>query len=108
MATREEIAAIFTRIIERFSPEKAADINATIQFELSGDGGGSYWLKIADGTIETGEGAVENPRMTVRAADDDFVSMVTGGIAPMQAFMLGKIKIQGDTNLAMKLIPLLG
>ncbi len=105
MATREQILEIFAEITRR--PEKSTGITADIQFDLSGDGGGAYWLKIADGSIETGEGAVENPRMTVRATADDFASMISGNIAPMQAFMLGKIKIQGDTNLAMKLIPLL-
>jgi putative sterol carrier protein len=32
---------------------------------------------------------------------------MTGGLNPMQAFMTGKIKIQGDTSLALKLMPLI-
>ncbi|MDZ4769110.1 MAG: SCP2 sterol-binding domain-containing protein [Chloroflexota bacterium] len=107
MATRDEVAAIFPEMAQRFDPGKAEGVNAVIQFELSGDNGGSYWLKIADGTLQTGEGASENPKMTLRSTGDDFASMMSGSLNPMQAFMMGKIKIQGDTGLAMKLIPLL-
>ena len=35
--------------------------------------------------------------------DADFVSMVNGKLNPQMAFMSGKLKIQGDMGLAMKL-----
>lgn len=107
MATSEEVAAVFTTMISRFDPSKAEGVNATIQFDLSGDNGGAYWLRIADGKAETGTGQSENPRMTLKAKADDFMSVLNGSTNPMQAFMMGKIKIQGDTNLAMKLMPLI-
>jgi putative sterol carrier protein len=107
MASREEVASIFPTMVERFDPKKADGINATIQFDLTGDNGGLYWLRIADNQAETGEGAIENSKMTLRASADDFHTMMTGGLNPMQAFMTGKIKIQGDTSLALKLMPLI-
>lgn len=107
MASKEEIAAIFTGIAARIDPTKASDLNATIQFELSGDSGGSYWLKFENGTAEAGEGAIADPKMTLRTSADDFAGMVAGKLNPMQAFMMGKIKIQGDTGIAMKLMPMI-
>lgn len=107
MASREEVAKVFPTMVERFDPKKAEGINAAIQFDLTGDNGGMYWLRIADSAAQTGEGAVENPKMTLRASADDFYSMMNGGLNPMQAFMTGKIKIQGDTSLALKLMPLI-
>ncbi len=107
MATSEEVAGIFTTMVQRFDPSKAAGLNATIQFDLSGDNGGSYWLKIEDGKAESGSGQSENPRLTLKAKADDFVSMLSGALNPMQAFMQGKVKIVGDTGLAMKLMPLI-
>lgn len=107
MATSEEVASIFSTMISRFDPSKAEGVNATIQFDLSGDNGGAYWLRIADGKAETGVGQSENPRMTLKAKADDFVGMLNGNMNPMQAFMTGKVKIQGDTGLAMKLMPLI-
>ncbi|MBK8026048.1 MAG: SCP2 sterol-binding domain-containing protein [Chloroflexi bacterium] len=107
MPSREEVSAIFDNMVKRFNPAKAEGVNAVIAFELSGDNGGTYWMKLADGTMQVGSGAAENPKMTVRASADDFAAMISGAINPMQAFMMGKIKIQGDTGLAMKLMPLL-
>lgn len=105
--TSEEVAGIFPAMVQRFDPKKAENVNATIQFDLSGDNGGQYWLRIGDGKAETGSGQSESPRMTLKASADDFMNMMSGGLNPMQAFMTGKIKIQGDTNLAMKLMPLI-
>ena len=107
MVSREEVASVFPVMVERFDPAKAEGVNGTIQFNLSGDSGGDYWLRIADGKAETGTGLVENPRMTLRSSADDFYSMLEGKLNPMQAFMTGKIKVQGDTSMAMKLMPLI-
>lgn len=105
--SREEITDIFTKMAERLATAKTDGINATVQFDLSGDNGGMYWLKIADGKSEVGEGAVDNPKMTLKATADDLAAVLSGATNPMQAFMQGKIKIQGDTGLAMKLMPLI-
>lgn len=107
MVSREEVASVFPVMVERFDPTKAEGVNGTIQFSLSGESGGDYWLRIADGKAETGTGLIENPRMTLRSSADDFYSMLEGKLNPMQAFMTGKIKVQGDTTMAMKLMPLI-
>lgn len=103
MATAQEIAAIFPEMAKRFAPDKADGVDAIIQFDLSGDNGGMYWIKIAGGQCETGEGAASDPKMTLKAAADDWYAVSTGQMNAMQAFMSGKIKIQGDMSLAMKM-----
>jgi putative sterol carrier protein len=105
--TIDQINQIFERMVSRFDPAKASGINAAIQFDLTGDAGGMYWLKVADDGMQSGQGEVDSPKMTLRASADDFASMVGGQLNPMQAFMTGKIKIQGDTGLALKLMPLI-
>jgi putative sterol carrier protein len=107
MPTQQEVADVFSKMQERFDPKKAEGVNALIQFDLAGDNGGSYWLRIADQQLTSGSGPADNPRMTLRATADDFYNMMTGSLNPMQAFMSGKIKIQGDTGLALKLMPLI-
>lgn len=103
MATREEVAQIFPAMCQRFIPSKAEGLNATIQFNLSGDNGGLYWLKISNGSCEAGEGQAENPKMTLKAAAEDWHAVSTGKMNAMQAFMSGKLKIEGDMGLAMKM-----
>ncbi len=103
MANAEEVQALFPAMVDRFLPEKAGDMNVTILFDLSGDNGGLYWIKIADGAATTGVGAASDPVMTVKASADDWFAVATGQMNAMQAFMTGKLKILGDMGLAMKL-----
>ncbi len=103
MATAEEVKSIFPSMVERFIPEKADGISAEILFDLSGDNGGLFWIRLKDGTAESGEGDISNPAMTLKATADDWHAVSTGELNAMQAFMTGKLKILGDMGLAMKL-----
>lgn len=103
MPTSEEIAQIFAEMSDRFVPEKAQGVDAVIQFDLSGDEGGLYWIKINDGECTTGEGEVENPRMTLKTSAETWYSISKGEVNVMKAFMGGKLKVKGDMNLGMKL-----
>ena len=103
MATAEEVQQVFPAMVERFQPEKAIDVDATIMFDLTGENGGFFWIKVADGTAQAGEGELANASMTVKASADDWFAVATGQMNPMQAFMSGKLKILGDMGLAMKM-----
>jgi putative sterol carrier protein len=103
MATKEEVNSIFTGMCERLKAEKAEGVDATIQFDLTGENGGLYWVKISGGSCESGEGQSENPKMTLKASANDYFDVATGKLNAMQAFMSGKLKIQGDMGLAMKM-----
>lgn len=107
MATSQEIAQLFDVMVTNFDANKAEDVNATIQFDLTGDNGGQYWLKIANGSAESGSGQAESPNMTLKAAADDWLAVTKGELNPMQAFMSGRLKVQGDMSLALKLQALL-
>ena len=85
-------------------PEKAGSTNATIQFDLSGDGGGKWWVHIHDGKAESGKGdPVTPPNLTLLADAGDWVKIMTGKLDGTAAFMQGKLKIKGDMGLAIKM-----
>jgi len=94
-------------LVDNFDPVKADGVDATIQFNLTGESDCMFWLRISGETCEAKVGAAENPRMMLRANMDDFIAVLKGEMPPMTAFIQGKIKIQGDTFLAMKLQSLL-
>jgi putative sterol carrier protein len=88
---------------EYFQPDKAGSTNATIQFDLSGEQAGKWFLKVADGQASASEGQAENPNLTLLADGRDAVKIFTGKMDPTAAFMSGKLKIKGDMGLAMRM-----
>ena len=85
-----------------FDAEKAKGLTATVQFDLSGEGGDQYFVKIDNGKIDTGKGTAEDPTATIHMAADDYKKMVAGELNPVTAFMTQKIKVEGDLNTVMK------
>jgi putative sterol carrier protein len=94
---------VFAQMPEAFRADKAGNLRATFQFNLSGEGGGDWAVTVADGTCTVVEGKADNPDVTVGMLADDYVKMTAGELQPVVAFMQGKLKLQGDMNLAMKL-----
>lgn len=103
MATTEEVKAIFDGMPANLNADAAKGMNAVIQFNLSGDGGGNYNVTVKDGAATVAEGAAESPNMTMTMAAQDYVDMISGKLNGQMAFMSGKLKIAGDMGLAMKM-----
>ena len=89
---------------EMFLPEKAKGVNAVIQFNLSGEGGGAYTVTIADGKCQISEGTAATPTAMVAATAADYLAIVRGELNAVSAFMGGKLKVTGDLNLMMKFL----
>jgi len=98
---------IFDSMPQALVPEKAGSTKATILFDLSGDQGGKWWVKIHDGQAESGKGdAPEAPQLTLMADAMDYVKISLGQLDGTAAFMQGKLKIKGDMGLAIKMASL--
>jgi putative sterol carrier protein len=97
------VQEIFDMLGNRPLPEHAADINATIQFDLSGEGGGQWYVTIVNGKATTSKGMAPNPNLTLSASAADYLALFNGQLNPMNAFMTGKLKVKGDMALAMRL-----
>ena len=97
------IGELMARMPSAFIPEKAAGLEAVIQFNFTGPEPGAWHVSIHDGQVDVAPGTAPSPKMTLTADSSDYARIVTGELDGMQAFMQGKIKLSGDLNLAMKL-----
>ncbi len=82
----------------------AKPLGKTLKFDMGGqqlfiDGTGDSNVVSADG------GAAD---CTVNVSAADFQALISGNLNPMSAFMSGKIKVDGDMGVAMKLQSLFG
>jgi len=94
---------IFKEMPANLNADAAKGMNATIQFNLSGDDGGQWYVAIKDGKADVSKGTATSPNMTLSMASSDYVDMFLGKLNGQMAFMSGKLKISGDMGLAMKM-----
>lgn len=106
MSLKEVFAGLQEKINN--DPSKMAGVTATYQFSLTGEGGGDYIVVFTDGVGKVNEGAAEDANITIHMEAADFVDLVDGKLDAMGAFMTGKLKVEGDMSLAMRLQALLG
>ncbi len=100
------ISDFIARMPGAFIAEKAAGVEATIQLKLTGSDPGQWFLVIKDSQCTVSQGNAGPARLTVSADSADFIKIFTGQMDGMQAFMQGKIRIAGDTGMALKLLQL--
>jgi putative sterol carrier protein len=98
------IKELMERLPGAFIPEKAGDMDAVIQFVLTGEEESSWMVAIKDGAVTVEEGMHDEPTMVLEADSQDYKDIVTGRVNAMNSFMQGKVKLQGNLNLAMKFV----
>ena len=96
-------AEIFAAMPGSFRADKAGALRAVFQFNLSGEDGGNWNVSVADGACKVVEGKASKADVTIAMTAPDFAKMIAGDLQPVAAFMQGKIKLQGDMAMAMKL-----
>ena len=99
----EEINNFLKSIVNPFQLD-GDNPGATVLFNLTGENGGVYHADIKDNVATILEGSIENPTLTLTADYANVRKMLSGEENPVAAFMTGKIKLQGDYMLALKLV----
>lgn len=104
MADALTIDEVMSRMPAAFQPEKAEGVEAVIQYHLAGEEAGDWVVTIGGGTCEVEQGEADEPTLTLRADSEDYLKVISGELNAMSAFAGGKLKLQGDLSLAMKLM----
>jgi putative sterol carrier protein len=94
------------RLADPTEGEKMRAIDAVFQFELSGDEPGAWYIDLKAGT--SGAGEHDDPDCTVKMDSDDFKDLYEGKAQGTALFMTGKLQVEGNMGLALKLGELMG
>src|SRR5262249_35919820 len=89
-------------------PDAAKQIGAKFQINVTGQGGGEWFIDASDSGPSTAPGSPGGADVTITIASEDFQKLHENPQANgMQLFFQGKLKIAGNQMLAMKLSKLL-
>lgn len=90
------------------NPGRAKEVAAVYLFKISGPNGGTWTADLVATPPTCTPGATGVPQCTVEVSDQDFCTMIDGGMqAAMQILFAGKLKITGDPALITKLTKVL-
>jgi putative sterol carrier protein len=81
--------------------QSSGTIGAVYKFVLDGDGGGTFIMNFTDNPgVTEADGAAQ---CIIKMAANDFVNVVEGRADMRLLFFTGKVKVEGDMGLAIKL-----
>lgn len=90
------------------NPDRAEGLTATYQYTVHGDHGGLWTLMIDDGKAELRPGATADPDVKINIDESDLLGMARGEFTGTEAFMTGKLRVEGNPVLGMQLGRILG
>lgn len=94
-----DVVSFLQKMTSTFNPDAAAGASCVLQFNTSKPA----YVTIKDGKASLTEGAAPGPDVTLIMADDDLIALLKGELNGMQAFMTGKLQLEGDMMLAQRL-----
>lgn len=95
----EELPAAITK-----NPDAAKQIGAKYQINITGDGGGEWYIDASDSGPRAEKGNPGGADCTISMTAEDFQKLHENPQANgMQLFFAGKLKVAGNQMLAMKL-----
>ena len=104
----EDMRLLLRGMAATFNPKAGKDLQAAIQFEVTGKQTGNWFLSIKDDKCTYHEGKVNSPTLTIKTPSEVWLAIANKEMDGQQAFMEGKYAAQGDMNLLMHLKTLFG
>ena len=94
-----DVIAFLQKLTTAVDKDAAAGANCVLQFTTSKPA----YLTFNNGAATLTEGAAPGPDVTLTMEDADLIALLKGELNGMQAFMTGKLQVEGDLMLAQRL-----
>ncbi len=80
----------------RFDAARAGGVDLAVQFVVSGNAPGNYFIQLSGRECDGGEGTLSNPNLTIYAAAETWVRIGDHELTPEQALRKGRLRVRGD------------
>jgi ribonucleoside-diphosphate reductase beta chain len=91
------VPATFQGMPMAFNPESAKGVRASYQFDIIGEGGGTWTIEIDDGTINVLDGPPPgDPDQRLEMDVPTWIAISVGEMIGNEAFLLGRVTVEGD------------
>lgn len=84
------------RLPSKISPQAIEGHDTTFHFDLDGENGGQFTVKVLNGKVDVTDGLSGEPTCVIRASDENFMKLINGDLNPMMAVLTGKVKISNQ------------
>jgi putative sterol carrier protein len=97
------IREALNKMKERFDPEKLSGFEGTFAFEIRDGDPEFFTISVKDGSLIIEEEASDDANCRIITDLDTFEAIMDGRKSAVTAFMLGKLKVKGDMNYAIRM-----
>ncbi|MGE5372997.1 MAG: NAD(P)H-dependent oxidoreductase [Solirubrobacterales bacterium] len=94
---------LIAAMANNYRPEAERNLASVIQYEVSGNEPGQYFLVIESGRCTAFEGRHTSPKLTIYTSSQIWRSIAEGKLEGSTALMNGQYRFEGDLALLMKL-----
>ncbi len=105
------VSQIFRTMHRRFDPERAAGIDAVVEFRVRGERGERVdrrQVVIADGRCTMSARSARTPTLTLELGPVAFLELVSGTAGAWRLVIARRLTVRGDLVLALRLPAVLG
>jgi 3-hydroxybutyryl-CoA dehydratase len=99
----KSVKEAFEKLPGVFNNDAAKKLNAIIQFEITGKGGGNWMAIIKEGTCQIQEGTHASPAAKLIMSVATLLAIVNKQTTGMQNFISGNLRASGDILLAQRI-----
>ena len=89
-----------------FQSKKAGQLKVTYQLQVTGKGGGTWTVAVANGKCQVSPGAPARADTSITLSTDQYLKLAAGKLNGVDAYNRGQIQVSGNTAYALKFVEL--